>query len=143
MCGTKFGTWLFGHDYRGTDVDLSGSNFYARPVEPSSRGLRTHYFRGTRRGGHRSYPVVASKPIVLLTPGVPVEANDPRHADKNASHKTKEEAEQSIEFTEALAEILFVLPSRVRRGIERATAFGLVNVTGSATPRLVTSDQQT
>jgi hypothetical protein len=49
-----------------------------------------------------------------------LEANDPRHADKNASIPTVEQADQSIEFAEALADILFVLPSRVRRGIERA-----------------------
>jgi hypothetical protein len=51
---------------------------------------------------------------------VRLEANDQRHADKNAGFPTQEQAEQSIEFTEALAEILFVLPSRVRRGIDRA-----------------------
>jgi Domain of unknown function (DUF4145) len=50
-----------------------------------------------------------------------LEANDPRHADQNASDTTQEQAEQSIEFTEALADILFVLPSRIKRGIKRAT----------------------
>jgi Domain of unknown function (DUF4145) len=53
---------------------------------------------------------------------VRLEANDQRHADKNAGFPTQEQAEQSIEFTEALAEILFVLPSRVKRGIKRAQA---------------------
>jgi hypothetical protein len=49
-----------------------------------------------------------------------LEANDQRHADKDAKAPTREDAEQSVEFTEALGEILFVLPSRVKRGIERA-----------------------
>jgi Domain of unknown function (DUF4145) len=35
-----------------------------------------------------------------------LEANDQRHADKNAKPPTREDAEQSIEFTEALGEIL-------------------------------------
>ena len=51
---------------------------------------------------------------------VRLEANNPRHADKNEPLPTQEQAEQCIEFTEALADVLFVLPSRVRRGIVRA-----------------------
>jgi|GEM_PF-3002552 len=66
---------------------------------------------------------------------VRIEANDPRHADKDAETPTQEKAEQSIEFTEALAEILFVLPSRVKRGIKRAQASGNITVTGIVTPR--------
>lgn len=49
-----------------------------------------------------------------------LEANDQRHADKSAGAPTRERAEQAIEFTEALADIMFVLPSRVKRGIKRA-----------------------
>ena len=63
---------------------------------------------------------------------VRLEANDQRHADKNAGFPTQEQAEQSIEFTEALAEILFVLPSRVQRGIIRAQASGNFTATGIA-----------
>jgi Domain of unknown function (DUF4145) len=37
-------------------------------------------------------------------------ANDQRHADEDVGFPTQEDAQQSIEFTEALAEILFVLP---------------------------------
>lgn len=64
---------------------------------------------------------------------VRLEANDQRHADKNAGFPTKEQAEQSIEFTEALAEILFVLPNRARRGIIRAKAVGTGTIFGSVT----------
>ncbi len=35
-------------------------------------------------------------------------------------HATPEEAQQSVEFAAALGNILFVLPSRVRRGLEAA-----------------------
>jgi hypothetical protein len=49
---------------------------------------------------------------------VRLEANDPRHADKDADIPTQEQAEQSIEFTEALAEILFVLNTQ---GSQRLT----------------------
>ena len=64
---------------------------------------------------------------------VRLEANDQRHADKNAGFPTQEQAEQSIEFTEALAEILFVLPDRARRGIIRAKAVGTSTTFGSLT----------
>ncbi len=47
-----------------------------------------------------------------------LEANDQRHADEDVGFPTQEDAQQSIEFTEALAEILFVLPKRARRAID-------------------------
>jgi hypothetical protein len=73
---------------------------------------------------------------------VRLEANDPRHADKDADIPTQEQAEQSIEFTEALAEILFVLPSRVKRGIDRVLRVkvsGTARSSGIVTPRLTPS----
>jgi hypothetical protein len=51
---------------------------------------------------------------------VRLNANDQRHADINAGLPTEIQARQSVEFAEALAEILFVLPARVSRGIEKA-----------------------
>jgi hypothetical protein len=66
-----------------------------------------------------------------------LEANDRRHADKDAKPPTKEDAEQSIEFTEALGEILFVLPSRVTRGIKRAQVIhpeGISSTSAIGTP---------
>jgi|SRR5690348_4294185 len=49
---------------------------------------------------------------------VRLEANDERHADEDAEDATEDEARRVIDFAKALAEFLFVLPSRVQRGIE-------------------------
>ncbi len=48
-----------------------------------------------------------------------LEANDIRHPENNRPLATPEEALQNLEFTEALAEILFVLPARVTKGLEK------------------------
>jgi hypothetical protein len=48
---------------------------------------------------------------------VRLDANDQRHADENAELPTIEKAKQAIEFTNTLAELLYVLPSKVSRGI--------------------------
>lgn len=49
---------------------------------------------------------------------VRLDANDQRHSDTEAALPTVEDAKQAIEFTQTLAEFLFVLPSKVSRGIE-------------------------
>lgn len=49
---------------------------------------------------------------------VRLDANDQRHSDAEATLPTVDDAKQSIEFTQTLAEFLFVLPSKVTRGIE-------------------------
>ena len=51
---------------------------------------------------------------------VRLDANDQRHADEVASLPTADEARRAIDFATALAEFLFVLPSRVQRGIAHA-----------------------
>ena len=51
---------------------------------------------------------------------VRLDANDQRHADESAPLSTKQDAERSVRFALALAEILFVLPARVTRGIEES-----------------------
>lgn len=51
---------------------------------------------------------------------VRLDANEPRHADEVAPLPAAEDAARSIEFALALAEFLFVLPSRVTRGIAEA-----------------------
>lgn len=63
----------------------------------------------------------------LLTQGmakwahsVRLEANRPRHADKEQPHVSPEEAKQSVEFAEALGNFLFVLTAKISRGIEAA-----------------------
>lgn len=47
---------------------------------------------------------------------VRLDANDQRHADENALLPTREDAERVIEFTQALAQFLFILPALVTRG---------------------------
>ena len=49
---------------------------------------------------------------------VRLDANDQRHADEEAPLPVKEDAERCFRFAVALAEVLFVLPARVTRGIE-------------------------
>jgi hypothetical protein len=51
---------------------------------------------------------------------VRLDANDQRHADEAANLPTQDDAKRVIDFAAALAEILFVLPSRVQRGISQA-----------------------
>jgi hypothetical protein len=48
---------------------------------------------------------------------VRLDANDQRHADETLPLPTTEDAKRVIEFTLALAQIMFVLPARVQRGI--------------------------
>lgn len=52
---------------------------------------------------------------------VRLDANDQRHADHTADLPSEEDAARVIDFASALGELLFVLPQRVQRGIERAT----------------------
>ncbi|NWG86444.1 MAG: DUF4145 domain-containing protein [Hydrogenophilaceae bacterium] len=49
---------------------------------------------------------------------VRLDANDQRHADEESSLPTQDDAQRAIDFTKALAEFLFVLPAKVRRGRE-------------------------
>jgi len=52
---------------------------------------------------------------------VRLDANEQRHADEQVTLPTTEGAKRCIEFTLALGEFLFVLPSRVNRGIADAS----------------------
>jgi hypothetical protein len=47
-------------------------------------------------------------------------SNRPRHADKENPHSSAQQAQRSVEFAEALGHFLFVLSSRVKKGIEDA-----------------------
>ena len=47
---------------------------------------------------------------------VRLDANDQRHADESANLPRMEDAERVIDFARALAEFLFVLPTRVQHG---------------------------
>jgi hypothetical protein len=51
---------------------------------------------------------------------VRLDANDQRHADENAALPTQDDAKRVIEFVKALALLMFVLPSRVRAGLDEA-----------------------
>lgn len=51
---------------------------------------------------------------------VRLDANDERHADLQSLLPTETDAKRVVEFTSALAEILFILPTRIQRGINDA-----------------------
>lgn len=47
-------------------------------------------------------------------------ANDQRHADDNATLPSEADAKRAVDFAIALAQLMFVLPARVQRGIAEA-----------------------
>ena len=47
-------------------------------------------------------------------------SNRPCHADEESPHVSAHQAQQSVEFVEALGNYLFVLSSRVKKGIKEA-----------------------
>jgi hypothetical protein len=49
-----------------------------------------------------------------------LDANDQRHADEAAPLPTQDDAKRCLDFALALADVLFVLPSRVTRGLKDA-----------------------
>ena len=51
---------------------------------------------------------------------VRLDANEPRHADEQKPLPDEEDARKCVEFVLALAKFLFVLPSRVKRGLKDA-----------------------
>lgn len=53
---------------------------------------------------------------------VRLQANQPRHADLDDPHATKEQARQAVEFAKALGDFLFVLPARIASGTQAAEA---------------------
>lgn len=53
---------------------------------------------------------------------VRLESNKPRHADLEEPHATKDVAEQTIKFAQALGEFLFALPAKIERGKAASTA---------------------
>ncbi|WP_269769477.1 DUF4145 domain-containing protein [Neoroseomonas rubea] len=79
-----------------------------------ARGLREGYLY------HRIEKAAAdhliTKEMAEWAHDVRLGANDPRHADEDRPHHTRESADQLVEFAKALAEFLFVLPARVTRG---------------------------
>jgi hypothetical protein len=53
---------------------------------------------------------------------VRLDANDQRHADKEATLPETNDASRSIHFAQALATFLFTLPTRVTRGLKESEA---------------------
>lgn len=51
---------------------------------------------------------------------VRLDANEPRHADDTAPLPSEVMAKKAVEFVQALAQFLFVLPARVERGLAAA-----------------------
>jgi hypothetical protein len=49
---------------------------------------------------------------------VRLDANEQRHADEETEFPNGKDAKRVVDFTLALAEFLYVLPARVKRGIE-------------------------
>lgn len=78
---------------------LSEGSLFARINKASENGLMT-------------------KEMAKWAHQVRLDANDQRHSDEEASLPTVDDAKKSIEFAQTLAEFLFVLPSKVTRGIE-------------------------
>jgi hypothetical protein len=64
---------------------------------------------------------VLTKDMARWAHDVRLDANDERHADLDASALTFKDAARCLEFAEALADLLFVLPARVKRGLKPAT----------------------
>jgi hypothetical protein len=49
---------------------------------------------------------------------VRLDANDQRHADEGVSLPTSDDAQRAIAFAATLAQLMFVLPARVKRGLK-------------------------
>jgi len=60
--------------------------------------------------------------MALWAHQVRLDANDQRHADEDAPFPEISDAQRCLDFAMALAEILFVLPSRVTRGIQASAS---------------------
>lgn len=53
---------------------------------------------------------------------VRLDANDQRHADKDAPLPSEADARRVVDFALALGQFLFVLPSRVKHGLDEASS---------------------
>jgi len=71
---------------------------------------------------------ILTEDMAIWAHKIRLDANDQRHADLNADIPTVEQAKQLVEFAEALADLLFVLPAKMKESIEqtlkRNTPFG-------------------
>jgi hypothetical protein len=81
------------------DHGLKDGSLYVRIDQAKGKGLVTD---GMAKWAHQ----------------VRLDGNDQRHADEAAPLPSQQDAERSLSFALALAEILYVVPARVTRGIE-------------------------
>jgi len=64
---------------------------------------------------------VLTKEMAAWAHDIRLDANDERHADHTAEAPTLKDAERCLEFAETIADLLFVLPARVKRGLKPAS----------------------
>lgn len=64
---------------------------------------------------------VLTKHMAEWAHDIRLDANDQRHADDKAGPKTPGDAQRCVDFADALAELLFALPARVKRGRQPPT----------------------
>lgn len=57
---------------------------------------------------------IITKDMAHVAHDVRLGANDERHADVDAALTTDEDARRCLEFAEAIAEMIFILPARVK-----------------------------
>ena len=57
-----------------------------------------------------------TKEMAAWAHDIRLDANDQRHADESVALPNEADAKKAIEFANALAQFLFVLPARVERG---------------------------
>ena len=62
---------------------------------------------------------VLTKEMAAWAHDVRLHANDERRADQSATEPTPEDANRCLEFAETIADLLFVLPTRVKRGLKK------------------------
>ena len=63
---------------------------------------------------------VITRDMAAWAHAVRLDANDERHADENSDLPNERDAQRCVDFTLALGQFLFVLPSRIERGLRDA-----------------------
>jgi len=61
---------------------------------------------------------VLTKDMSQWAHDIRLDANDERHADTAHTGATAEDAQRCLDFVDALADLLFILPARVKRGLK-------------------------
>jgi hypothetical protein len=87
--------------------------------------------RAHSKDGTLSHRIDRAASDHLITPDIAkwahqfrLDANDQRHADEAAPLPTQQDAQRSLGFALALADVLYVIPARVTRGIEESKPVG-------------------